>query len=86
MAGAVRSLPWARILLLVRVVVRCVGDDVSKRDRDRLATLLRRSKGDPRNLSAADRREILDILRKVDLQKCGRELAKAGATRRLLRR
>ncbi len=85
----VRALPWGRILAVARVVLDRFTDDIPKKDRTRLRTLLRKSKGDPRRLTTAERREIVQILRQVDVAKLGREvsallaLARSG---RLLRR
>jgi hypothetical protein len=86
---AVRALPWGRILAVARIVLDRFADDIPKKDRTRLAALLRKSKGDPRRLTAAERREIVRVLRQVDVAKLGRDvaavlaLAKSG---RLLKR
>ena len=85
-AAAVRALPWARILVIARIVVSRLGEDVPPRDRERLAAVLRSSKGDPRRLSPTERREVLRILRQVDVARLSREIATVGATGRLLRR
>ena len=75
MAGAVRAIPWARVLAVARVVLERFSDDIPKKDRTRLTALLRKSKGDPRRLTIAERREIVAILRQVDVAKLGREVA-----------
>jgi ribosomal 50S subunit-associated protein YjgA (DUF615 family) len=86
---AVRALPWGRILAVARVVLERFTDDIPKKDRQRLTTLVRKSKGDPRRLTTAERREMVAILRQVDVAKLGRDvtamlaLARSG---RLLRR
>jgi hypothetical protein len=85
-ASAVRALPWARILVLARIVVTRLGEDVPPRDRERLAAVLKASKGDPRRLTAAERRDVLRILRQVDVARLSREIAAVGATGKLLRR
>ncbi|HEV2062812.1 MAG TPA: hypothetical protein VGR12_08180 [Solirubrobacteraceae bacterium] len=88
-AATLRALPWKRILAVARVVLERFADDIPKPDRQRLATLLRKSKGDPRRLTTAERREVVAIVRQVDVVKLGREvtamlaLARSG---RLLRR
>jgi len=87
--AAVRALPWARIYAIARVVFERLGDDIPKKDRQRLGRLLKKSKGDPRNLTAIERREILEILRKVDVARLGKELAAVAAlsrTAKLLKR
>ena len=86
---AVRALPWGRILAVARIALDRFADDIPKKDRARLTALLRKSKGDPRRLTIAERREMVRIVRQVDVAKLGRDvasvlaLAKSG---RLLRR
>jgi hypothetical protein len=86
---AVRALPWGRILAVARIVLDRFADDIPKKDRSRLAALLKKSKADPRRLTVAERREIVRIVRQVDVAKLGRDvasilaLAKSG---RLLKR
>ena len=86
---AVRALPWGRILAVARVVLERFSDDIPKKDRSRHTALVRKSKGDPRRLTIAERREIVRIVRQVDVVKLGRDvaamlaLAKSG---RLLKR
>ena len=84
--AAVRALPWARILAIARVVLDRLGEDIPKNDRQRLTRLLRKSKGDPRNLTAPERHEVFAIIRKVDLARMGRDVAGVAATAKLLRR
>jgi hypothetical protein len=83
---AVRALPWLQIVTIARVVLTELGEDIPPRDRRRLAELVRFSKGDPRRLSTAERREVLRILRQVDVPRLSRAVAKAGATTKLLKR
>ena len=85
-ASAVRALPWARIMVIARVVANRVGEDISERDRKRLAAVVRRSKGDPRRLTPAERSDVVRILRQVDLGRLGREVAAIGVSGRLLKR
>ena len=84
--AAVRALPWTRILAIARVVLERLGDDIPKKDRQRLAHLLRTSKGDPRRLNATERHEVFAIIRKVDLARMGRDVAGVAATAKLLKR
>jgi hypothetical protein len=85
-AAAFRALPWKRILVVAQIVVVRLGEDVPPEDRGRLARLVRQSKGDPRRLSGAERREVLAIVRRVDVNRLSRELAGVAAAGRLLRR
>ena len=87
MAGsALRALPWARILLIGRVVAERLTDDIPPKDRKRLTALLRKSKADPRRLTPGERREILAILRQIDTRKLSAALARDLGARRVLRR
>jgi ribosomal 50S subunit-associated protein YjgA (DUF615 family) len=84
-----RAVPWGRILAVARVVLDRFTDDIPKKDRARLNALVRKSKGDPRRLTTAERREVVQILRQLDVAKLGREVAALLAlarSGRLLRR
>jgi hypothetical protein len=82
----IRALPWARILAIAQVVAVRVGEDIPAKDRQKLTSVVRKSKGNPRMLSAAERSEVLRILRQVDYPKLGRDVAAAAATAGLLKR
>ena len=86
MATAARAIPWKRILAFARVVMARVSDDIPKKDRERLRRILAKSKADPRKVTPAERTEVLRILRQLDVQKLGRELAAVGLTAKLLKR
>ena len=81
-AAALRALPWKRILVVARVVLERFSDDIPKGDRSRLTALLRKSKGDPRRLTTAERREVVRIVRQVDVAKLGRDVASTLALAR----
>ena len=83
---AVRAIPWKRIFAFAQVVQARFVNDIPKRDRERLRRILASSKGDPRKVTPAERRDVLRILRQLDLQKLGRELAAVGLTAKLLKR
>ena len=82
----VRAVPWARVFAVGRIVVNRVSEDIAVNDRQRVAALLRKSHGDPRKLTPAERRELLKILRQVDYAKLGRDVTAAAATAGLLKR
>jgi hypothetical protein len=87
--AALRALPWGRILAIARVVLDRFSDDIPEKDRRRLGGLLRKSKGDPRRLTAAERREIVRIVRQVDVARLGRDVGAilaAARSGRLLKR
>ena len=81
-AAALKALPWAKILAYARIVADRVGEDIPKRDRQRLTRLLRKSKGNPQSLTPAEKREILAIVRQVDFAKLSREFAGVAALAR----
>jgi hypothetical protein len=81
-----RAIPWARVFAIAQVVAHRVDEDVAVNDRRRVAELVRKSKGDPRKLSAAERRELLKILRQVDYRRLGRDIAATAAAAGLLKR
>ena len=78
----IRALPWARVLAIARIILERVGDDIPKKDRERLTVLLRKSKGDPRRLSVNERHEVFTIIRKVDVVRLGRDVASVAALSR----
>jgi hypothetical protein len=81
-----RAIPWGRVFAVASLVVNRVGEDVPEKDRKRIRTLLKKSKGDPRRLTPAERRELLRILRQIDYVKLGREVAATAASAKLLKR
>ena len=85
-ASSVRALPWARILVIARIVMARFGEDLSDADRRRLSAVLKATRGNPTRLTSAQRQDLVRILRQVDLGKLSREIAAVGATGRLLRR
>ena len=86
MATAPRAIPWRLILEVAGIVSSRFRDDVPPKDRSRLADLVRRSKGDPRALTAVERREVLAILRSVDIQRLGRDVTALVGARQLRKR
>jgi hypothetical protein len=69
----VRAVPWATLAQAGLVVGRRVGD-LSRKDRERLMLLVRESRGRPSALSEKERTELRKIVRKIDLQKMGRDM------------
>jgi hypothetical protein len=68
--------PWGWILLLGQAlfITRQHWRNASPADRARLTELLRRSKGRPNALSAAERQEALDLARGLRPGKLARDL------------
>jgi hypothetical protein len=69
-AGAV---PWA-LLLRGGVIVSRRWSALSSKERERLAQLLRQSRGRVNNLSTRQRLELRKLARKLDLKSMSREL------------
>jgi hypothetical protein len=69
----VRALPWAALLQAGFVLGRRVSK-LSARDRARLGSLLRESRGWPGRLRAKERAELRKLIGKLDLKGMGREL------------
>ena len=83
MAPAARAIPWRVVLEIGTLVYNRFRDDVPPKDRKQLGALVRKSKGDPRRLTPAERRELLAIIRRIDVQKLGRDTAAIISARRL---
>jgi len=70
-AGAV---PWVR-LMRGGVLISRRWSALSGKERARLASLLRESRGSVRNLKRRQRMQLRKLVRKLDLRGLGRELA-----------
>ena len=68
-----KALPWAMMLQAVMVVGRRWAA-LSKKDRERLTSLLRESRGRLSNLSARERSELRRLVARLDINRMGREL------------
>jgi hypothetical protein len=84
----VQALPWAALLQVVVVIGRRWGA-LSQKDRARLTSLVRDSRGRLGNLSTKERSELRRLAGKLDLKGIGRDLlglARGGGSRRRHRR
>ena len=63
--NVVKALPWA-LLLDAATVINAHWNELKESDRDRLGALLRKSKGNPSNLSKRERDELRKIIGKLD--------------------
>jgi len=70
----VGALPWAR-LLRGGVLISRRWRALSGKERARLASLVRESRGSVRNLSKRQQVQLRKLVRKLDLKGLGRELA-----------
>lgn len=68
---------WFRILALgqLGLLARRHLQKLEPAERSRLASLVAKSKGRPRNLTSADRAELLALVRKLEPSEFGRQAA-----------
>lgn len=72
-----RLVPWL-ILFEVLRAGRDHWDRLDPGDRARVSALMRRTHGNPRNLTAADRSELRDLGRRVHLGRLGLSIGSAA--------
>jgi hypothetical protein len=78
-----RRVPWLFVFELARVTWSHFSDNVSERDRKRVAAILRRTKGDPRRLTVKEKLDLRAIGRRLNLGELARELVPfAGGKKR----
>jgi hypothetical protein len=80
-----RLVPWL-ILFEVLRAGRDHWDRLDPGDRARVSALMRRTHGNPRNLTASDRDELRDLGRRMRLGRLGFSLASAAFVGRRKRR
>jgi hypothetical protein len=76
-----RLAPWL-ILFEVLRAGRDHWDKLDPGDRERVSALMRRTHGNPRNLTASDRSELRDLGRRMHLGKLMASMAVAGVAGR----
>ena len=72
-----RLVPWL-ILFVVLRATRDHWDRLDPNDRARVSDLMRRTHGNPRNLTEADRRELRDLSRRMRLKRLGLSVGSAA--------
>jgi hypothetical protein len=80
-----RLAPWLLVFEILRAG-RDHWDRLDPEDRRQVTDLMRRSRGNPRNLTAADRTELLALGRRMRLGRLGFSLAAATLVGRRHRR
>jgi hypothetical protein len=80
-----RLAPWL-ILFEVLRASRDHWDRLDPGDRARVSALMRRTRGNPRNLTAADRGELRDLGRRLHLGRLGLSIGSAAVIGRRRRR
>jgi hypothetical protein len=73
-----RRVPWLLVFELGRVTWTHFNENLSERDRRRVAQILRRTKGDPRKLTVKEKLDLRAIGRRVNLGQLARDLAPFG--------
>jgi hypothetical protein len=76
-----RLAPWLIVFEVLRAA-REHWDQLDPADRAQVADLMRRSRGNPRNLTAADREELRALGRRLRLWRLGVSLATAAVAGR----
>jgi hypothetical protein len=81
-----RRVPWLIVFELARVTWTHFSENVSERDRRRVAAILRRTKGDPRKLTMKEKLDLRAIGRRLNLAQLGRDLVPFAGDARKKRR
>jgi hypothetical protein len=84
--AGLKAVPWKLVLEVATLVVTRFRDDIPSSDRRKLTALVRQSKGDPRRLTASERKQLLELLKRVDVQRLGRDVTAVVGARRLRQR
>jgi hypothetical protein len=80
-----RAVPWLLLFEVGRGVHSHIMDTLSPAERRRVTQILRKSKGNPANVTPREREELRRLAGKVDLKRLGQDLAPrviAGRKRR----
>jgi hypothetical protein len=80
-----RLVPWLIVFEVLRAG-RDHWDRLDPSDRAEVSALMRRTRGNPRNLTDADRRVLLDVGRRLHLGRLGWSLGSAAIMGRRRRR
>jgi hypothetical protein len=80
-----RAVPWLLLFEIARGLHSHVMDALSPAERRRVAQILRKSHGNPANVTSREREELRRLAGKLDLKRLGRDLGPrviAGRKRR----
>jgi hypothetical protein len=69
-----RSVSWFAVYDVARTTWAHFSDNVSERDRKRVAAIIKRTKGDPRQLTVKEKADLRAIGRRLKLGQLGRDL------------
>jgi hypothetical protein len=73
--ASLRRIPWLMLFELARMTHGHVMDATSAADRRKVMALVKRSKGDPRKLTDADKADLKKIAAKIDVKQIAVGLA-----------
>ena len=76
-----RAVPWLLIFEGLRLL-RAHLDSLTPKERKRVAEILRKSKGNPTNVTPAERAELRRLAGKLDMPRLARDLAGLRGRRR----
>lgn len=71
-----KAVPWLLVLAALRVVYEH-WQRVEERDRRRVTEIVKKSRGLPHRMAQHERRDLVDIAKRVDHVSLGRDLAAA---------
>jgi hypothetical protein len=80
-----RAIPWLLVFEVARSLHSHVMDTLSPAERRRVTQILRKSKGNPANVTPREREELRRLAGKLDLKRLGQDIAPrviAGRKRR----
>jgi hypothetical protein len=70
-----RAVPWLLLFEIARGVHSHIMDTLTPAERRRVTQILRKSKGNPANVTPREREELRRLAGKVDLRRLGQDLA-----------
>jgi hypothetical protein len=70
-----RAVPWLLLFEVARGLHSHIMDALTPAERRRVAQILRRSKGNPANVTPRERQELRRLAGKLDLRRLGQDLA-----------
>ena len=82
----IRMLPWLALLELAKTTKSHLDDNLSAKDRQRVATIAKRTKGDVRKLTEKEKADLKRIAREMNLAMLARDLVPTATRMRRGRR
>ena len=82
----VKTIPWLLLLELARTTRSHLEENLSPKDRQRVATIAKRTKGDVRKLTEKEKADLKRIARELNVALLARQLAPTATRLRSGRR